>query len=444
MSNDNEGMVFRSHRPGDAQAVAAPQVEATNPTPKMEPNAPTEQVSGVRILVISDNNGLGQMIGAALGADAETKVDYARNALADLKDQDPAFLEGYNIVVFEAHPGNDLELHSLRKLTAIRPEGTKFLAMTAGELTLAYAKELMEVGVDEVLPLSAIRPDLQDTVSLEPHVDKEVARRDTEDKNGVIIGMSQTRGGIGATSLALALAYQMSLAPKKKKKAEPAPYKRVAVVDFDIQNGTLGAYVDVEDNGRVIEMLRAGILPSADELKAMMGRYAEAFDVLPAPTEFAPIDALSPEMVATLLDELRYAYDVVIVDLPRVVSDWMEPVLARADQIVLVTDTAVPSIRQARRLIDFYTEDHVNLQIEIVIGMEKKKFSLSEGQKEAAAILERPFTHWLPREDGAAQKANDTGKPVTEIAARSSLAKAIVVLGEAIEKAHSDGIRRRA
>lgn len=432
MSNETESVAFRSNRPADMQTATAP------PAPQHE------DVLGVRILVISDNNGLGQMIGAALGADAETKVDYARNALADLKDEDPAFLEGYNIVVFEAHPGNDLELHALRKLTAMRPEGTKFLAMTSGELTLAYAKELMDVGVDEVLPLSAVRPDLQDTVSLEPHVDKEVARRGAEDKNGVIIGVSQTRGGIGATSLTLALAYQMGLAPKAKKKAAPVAGKRVAVVDFDIQNGTLGAYVDVEDNSCVIEMLREGRLPSADELKAMMVPYGEAFDVLPAPTEFAPIDALSPEMVATLLDELRYAYDVVIVDLPRVVANWMEPVLARADQVILVTDTAVPSIRQARRLIDLYTEDNVALPIEIVVGMEKKRFSLTESQKEAAAILERPFTHWLPREDSAAQKANDSGTPVTEIAARSSLSKAINLLSEAMEKAHSDGIRRRA
>lgn len=438
MSTDAEPVSFRTRRSSGAalQAVEAPQA--------VEAEIPPETEVGTRILVISSNNGLGQMIGAALGSEASTSVDYSQNSLADLKTESTSLMDGYNVVVFEAHPGNDMEMHVLRKLTAARPPETKFLAMTAGELTLAYAKDLMDAGVEEVLPLSAIRPDLKDSVALEPHIEHAITRRGSEDRNGAIVAVAQTRGGIGATSTALSLGFELSRPPKAKRKVDVPPAKRVAVVDFDIQNGNLGAYVDVEDNGRTIEMLRNGALPNGDDLKAIMRPYSYTLHILPAPTEFAPIEALTPELVATLLDELRYAYDVVIVDLPRVIVEWLAPLLARADQMLIITDTAVPSVRQARRLVDFYSEDHVSLPIEIVISQEKAKFSLTDAQKEASAILERGFNHWLPRDDTSARKANDGGKPLTEIAPKSPLGKAQTKLSALIDQVHSSEVRRRA
>ncbi len=451
MNNATESTSFRSRR---SQALA-PEVPAENaelPTPEttatersvVETSPTGTPLEIVKILVISANKGLGKMIGQALGGEAATKVDFANNSLADLHKEATDFLDGYNIVVFEANPGNDLELHALRKLKATRPEDVKFLAMTAGELTLAYAKELMEAGVDEVLPLSSIKPDLRDTVALEPHMEEALKRRGSQDRNGAIVAITQTRGGIGATSAALGMAYELSKPPKVSRKVQTPDAKRVAVVDLDIQNGNLGAFVDLEDSGNVIEMLRSSDLPDGDDLKAMMVSYSDTLDVFPAPTEFAPLEALTPEMMATLLDELRYAYDVVILNLPRVILPWLEAVLARTDQMIIITDTAVPSIRQARRLIDLFSEDHVSMPIEIAISMEKKRFSPTEAQKEASAILERSFTHWIPRDDTAAQKANDGGKPVTEMAERSSLAKSLKELCRVIEKAHSNTIRRRA
>ena len=433
MSSENEAVMFRSDRTKPQTQSKAPEVEET-----------AQPAAATKILVISDNNGIGQMIGTALGAEANTQVDYSKNALADLGTEDTTFLDGYNIVVFEAHPGNDIELHCLRKLTAACADNTTFLAMTAGELTLAYAKELMNAGVDEVLPLSAIRPDLRDTVELGPQIDHEIAKRGANDRNGMIVAVSQSRGGIGASTIALALAYQLSIPPKVKKKETPPPTKRVAIVDFDIQNGNLGAFLDIDDNGNVIEMLRREILVNGEDVKDMVVPYSETLDVIPSPVEFAPLDSLTPEVVATLLDELRYAYDIVVLGLPRVVSAWLEPVLARTDQMLLLTDTSVPSVRQSRRLIDLYTEDHVSMPIEVIVAMEKKKFSLSTAQKEAATLLNATFTHWLPRDDAAAKLANDHGKPVPEIAPRSSLSKALNSLCEVIEKSQSSTIRRRA
>jgi pilus assembly protein CpaE len=96
----------------------------------------------------------------------------------------------------------------------------------------------------------------------------------------------------------------------------------------------------------------------------------------------------------------------------------------------LVTDSSVPSIRQARRLIDFYTEDNLNLKIDIVIGQEKRPVVKGKHHTEAAKVLERSFEHWLPFDPRAARESVDQGKPLSQVAGRSPLTRAIARLGK--------------
>ncbi len=91
----------------------------------------------------------------------------------------------------------------------------------------------------------------------------------------------------------------------------------------------------------------------------------------------------------------------------------------------------MPSIRQARRLIDFYTEENLDLNVEIVINNEKKPVIKARHHIEASRILERPFVHWLPEDPKAAREATDRGQPLSMAAKRSALAKSIIKLGRA-------------
>ncbi|MDJ0629614.1 MAG: AAA family ATPase [Rhodobacter sp.] len=393
------------------------------------------------ILVVSQTKGMGEMVGRAMLAEQDVGVKIDTRQLSQLVRDEALDLGLYSIVVFEAHPGNDLEMKALRELCGLAGSDTRFLAMTAEQVTLAYAKDLMEAGVDEVLPLAAVRPELRHAVELEGEVGRQIDRRGEDHRDGVIVAVSKTRGGIGATSLVLNLAFCLSGAGRRKK---GAPQPRVAVVDLDFQNGNLGSSIDIEDKGGYLELLKGKQQPSFDFLRGTMVRYKDHFDVLAAPVDFAPLDSLTPEVMTLLLSELRLAYDYVVLDLPRALVNWIEPLLARADEMLIVTDTSVPSIRQARRLIDLYTQEHVRLPISVVVSMEKQPFSRSESLKEATNFLERPLEHWLPRDDARAKKAADSGQPILEVSRRSPIAKPLSKLAARIEEIQTNGARREA
>jgi pilus assembly protein CpaE len=94
----------------------------------------------------------------------------------------------------------------------------------------------------------------------------------------------------------------------------------------------------------------------------------------------------------------------------------------------------VPAIRQAKRLIDFYAEDHGMLSIEVVVSHHKKPLFLSRHHQEAAKALDRPLNHWLPHNSDAACEAADRGEPLVERSRRSDLAAALGRLARDIMK----------
>jgi len=227
------------------------------------------------------------------------------------------------------------------------------LGLTLEVLPLSTVRPLMAAGIHDVLPRNIGPPELQHTAPLASSADASLAARGVELRNGLIIGVAQTRGGIGATTFALNLATLLAQKPKGTRKAPAAEAPRVAVIDLDLQNGTLGASIDTAENDVFVELLRSGSTPDGHFVKQAMVPHEIGFDVLPAPVEFVPLDSLRPEMMATLLDELRLEYDYIVLDMPRTMVEWIDPILARADKMYLLSDTAVHAVRQARRMIDF-------------------------------------------------------------------------------------------
>jgi len=95
-----------------------------------------------------------------------------------------------------------------------------------------------------------------------------------------------------------------------------------------------------------------------------------------------------------------------------------------------VTDTLVPSIRQSRRLIDFFSECNLALSIEMLVNFEHRPLFLAQHHKEASKVLEREFKHWLPYDLKAAQTAVDHGKPISYTSPRSKLGRAFKTLAK--------------
>ncbi|PTX54647.1 Flp pilus assembly CpaE family ATPase [Litoreibacter ponti] len=417
--------------------VAVPNLTATQ-------KAAPEQQLKPRALILSQTPGIAEMVAQGLNKEGDIEATPLTMSLTDLVTMPDLSMTEVSVCMFEVVQGDDAQIAALRSLREMGEGRVKFLGVTSEVLTLATARNLMDAGVDEVVPLGSISPQLSHAAALAPATEDVIAARGGTLHNGMVIGVAQTRGGIGATTFALNLAAMLALKPKRSRKAKEVEAPRVAVVDLDLQNGTLGASIDVESNGALIEMLRSGSIADMTFLTKAMVSHPSGIDVLAAPVEFAPLTAMRPDMMASLLDELRMSYDYVVIDMPRTMVDWLDPVLARADKMFLLSDTSVHSVRQARRMIDFYCEDHVSLPLEVVVMLERKPFSTSSAVREAEKFLDRKFTHWVPRDDRSAKLAADRGQPLVTAKPRSIVQKAMAPMVVSLKSYFTADQRRQA
>jgi Flp pilus assembly CpaE family ATPase len=137
-------------------------------------------------------------------------------------------------------------------------------------------------------------------------------------------------------------------------------------------------------------------------------------------------------MVAELFEVLRDEYDYVVVDLPRALVDWIEPVIKCTTRLIVVADTSVPSVRHSRRLIDFYREANLGLSVELVANHETRPMFRGPALKAAENALGARFDHWIPDNPKLARKAIDVGHPIAESYAKSNLGKAFRKIASAI------------
>lgn len=401
-------------------------------------------VSVPRAIVLSETKGLAEMVANGLTAEGATVATAVTMSLSDFVATPDLSLSEVSICLFEIKLGDDAQIKAIRTMRELGGEDLKILGLTSEVLTLTTARQLMDAGVHDVVPLDVGRTKLDDAAPLAPAAEAGVAQRGAPLRNGMIIGVAQTRGGIGATTFALNLATLLAAKPKKSRKAPTVDAPRVAVIDLDLQNGTLGASIDVHENPAFIEMLRNGTMPDADLIQSAMVPHGTGFDVLPAPVEFVPLDSMRPEMMATLLDELRLAYDYIVIDMPRTMVEWIDPILARADKMYLLSDTAVHSVRQSRRMIDFYCEDHVTLPLDVIVSLERKPFSTSSAMKEAEKFLSRKLAHWIPRDDRTAKLATDRGQTMIASKPKSLVRKPMTPMIEELTAYFAADQRRQA
>ncbi len=377
-----------------------------------------------RILIVSENSDLATKVGSGFSSHGRHDVSIQASSLAEMNGRAIKQAKQQDVVIFEAPAGEGPETDALTALLQEKTGETLYFALADEHATIADARRLREAGIDEVIPNTVSADQLESIVS-DLLKRTRTAAATPSSHEGVVLPITQSRGGVGSTTVAVNLARALvgrSGTFRKRQKS------RVALVDFDIQFGNANVLLDLEDNGSMAELINRGSAPDASDVVAIMQQHPSGVDLLSAPHSVVPLDAISPKMVGDLLDLLRSNYDYVVVDMPRALVEWISPILQRATTVYMVMEPDVPSVRQARRLFDTYREELVSLPVEFVVNRRARPMFKSQQIKEAESVLETKLQFWLPDAPRETKKAADLGQPVVELYPRSKLSKAIELL----------------
>ncbi|MGH1366986.1 MAG: AAA family ATPase [Maritimibacter sp.] len=409
-----------------SQAVAVEPPELT--TPRASQTA--------QVILIASTPELGQVMQREMALDPEVAGEMFAGTLAQALAQSTVDWRAADFVVFEAVLERD-DLRAVRQLKALCRPSMGCIAISQTPVSETTVQRYLEAGVQDLVtvkPVSAPQPApieaaiiaqadpapihvMQDTPM---PIAQPASHNDQAVQTAVFL---RARGGAGATTLAVNMAINC---------AQDSPYSRTALIDLDLQNGVISLALDLQDSAQMTRFIKGEIAADAAFLDSVMQRHDSGLDVLTAPDVFAPLTALTPDMVVSLIDALKARYDHIIIDMPQAIVDWTSPVLESATNVVLVSDMSLPSLKRSKRMIDLISQEHVTLPIKTVINFEKRPMMQSAAHREAADLIGRPLDHWIPDCAKVARRAIDMGVPLSVGAKRSALAKPLKALTEAV------------
>ncbi|WP_209503745.1 MULTISPECIES: AAA family ATPase [unclassified Ruegeria] len=386
------------------------------------------------VMLVSESETVAQVVANAFPAGQNNEISENAGSFKALNGTARNLAFKHDLVIFEIDPCDAGEVLAVKDLLTHRQDDTLFVALTQNDVSISVARELRKIGIDEVLPLSI------DEDGLKAAVAEKISSRSLPQgyiQNGpsalgTVIPVAKSRGGIGASTVAVNLA--CSLAGGKGSFLRKKAKSRVALLDFDLQFGNANVFLDLEDNGGCLQLIENQEEPDDHFLTSILQNHTLGIDVLCAPAPLVPLQSIRPGLIEGMLDLLQRRYDYVVIDLPCAVVEWVEPIFKRANQLALVTDTTVPCVRQTRRLIDFYREANVALPVEVVVNRERKTLIKPAHVREAEKVLETKLKHWLPDNPKIARNAVDLGRPIVDMKPHSDLGKALTKLAASMSE----------
>ncbi len=248
------------------------------------------------------------------------------------------------------------------------------------------------------------------------------------DRDGVILPVHGLAGGVGATSFAVNLAWELATLTKTD-----AP--RVCLIDLDFQYGSVATYLDLPRRDQIFEILSDTAAVDSDAFVQSMLTFNDRLHVFTSPADMLPLDFVAPDDIARILDMARANFDYVVVDMPKTIVQWTETVLGQAHVYFALLELDMRSAQNALRLVRALKAEN--------LPHEKLRFALNRAPgftdlsgksraKRLAESLSIEIEVMLP--DGSKQvtQSNDHGLPLAETSAMNPLRKEIQKLAKQI------------
>jgi len=150
------------------------------------------------------------------------------------------------------------------------------------------------------------------------------------------------KGGAGTTTVAVNCGVELARTTKR------------AVVAVDLKSclGEVALFLGVRPRLTVLDAIENLHRLDRNFLQELVVKHKSGLDILAGSEQFDRPNAQDASALEELLRVLTKAYDYVVIDAGNVINACVAAALYAADNIFLVTNPDVPSIRNAQRLVD--------------------------------------------------------------------------------------------
>jgi pilus assembly protein CpaE len=227
------------------------------------------------------------------------------------------------------------------------------------------------------------------------------------------IAVIGSRGGVGASSLAVNLGWILSHEKKK-----------TAIVDLDLEFGTVALLLDLEPTTGLREALESPARIDSLFVESATARLTENLSVMATEETLSTDVHFKPEAIDLLFDTLGRTNEYIIVDLPRSALAVRQRIFETVTDILLVTELTLPGLRDAMRILSNIEEVAAGKPVTVVAnraGSPQQAMSPKDFQK----ALGHKVEFLIPQDEKAFKQSANNGKPLVQVDPRGKPAKTI-------------------
>jgi pilus assembly protein CpaE len=351
-----------------------------------------------------------------------TRVDMRVSTVEEFASQD-VHLNGNDVLLLDLDSAQLRDEPSIRSILSDRSSAGPVL-VTAPDVSLDDIRALMQLGVIDVLPQPIRQADLVIALDHASRLRPQKQKPASPNK-GKVISFLQGGGGVGATVLATQGACILAREAAKDG-------AKVCLLDFDIQFGTAGLYLDLNSSVGFVDLIENTDDLDVSFLRGAMTTHDCGLDVLTCPGSVIPLDVITPEFMTNCIDLARQAYDYVVVDLTALWTSWSYAVLCASDLILLVSELTVGGIGQTIRQLETLREQDVSRPIvRLVLNKFQRgwgMFGKSADVRDAEKALGRKFDQFISRDFDLINEVIDQGALLDQIEGSARIYKEITAL----------------
>jgi pilus assembly protein CpaE len=308
-----------------------------------------------------------------------------------------------NILFVDMSESGD-PINDINALAEVCEPGTVVIA--AGQVNdVRLYRDLLSSGIQDYLlkPLSIdqVRDSLAQAQALLTAPKNADGAGDRPHHMLAVVGV---RGGVGASMVSTSLAWAFS---------EQAG-RQTALLDLDVHFGTGALTLDLEPGRGLIDAIDNPSRIDGLFIERAMVRASDKLSLLSAEAPIHQPVLTDGSAFYQLEEELRNAFEMTIVDIPRQVLIPFPHLVSEAGTIVLVSDVTLAAARDTIRLLSWFKQNVPGARVTLVAN----KFQSTVGElsrKEFESSIERSVDVVIPFDPKLVSQAAKLGKPYAEL-----------------------------
>ncbi|WP_336811673.1 AAA family ATPase [Bosea sp. MMO-172] len=240
---------------------------------------------------------------------------------------------------------------------------------------------------------------------------------------GRVIAVMGAKGGVGASTIA----HNLSWAIARNLDAS------TVIVDLDIAFGTAGLNFNQDPPQGIAEAVFAPERLDSNLLDRLLSRCSDNLALLAAPAVLDRTVDLDEDAFEQLLELLRASVPCIILDVPHQWNAWVKRTVLGADEIVIVAEPELASLRNAKNLVDLSRASRPNDAIARLVlnrvGVPKRpEISTAEFSK----ALGIDVLSTVPFDAQLFGTAANNGQMIAEVQASSKATEAFTQIASAL------------